>query len=137
MPEQEPDGRVAAHLRHRRQQRDGQGRAGEQRRHPDREGEQTLADDHGQGHEPAALDGMEETLRRNGNVRMLMEFWPYGLKEAGSSARAVADWLASRGFHFWLVSGSGKLVKYEEHLVGAGPDDFCNIFVTREKDFTP
>jgi FkbM family methyltransferase len=40
-----------------------------------------------QGFEMEAMKGMKETLKNNPDIKMISEFWPYGLKKAGSSLR--------------------------------------------------
>lgn len=59
-----------------------------------------------QGFEMQALGGMGNTLRNNPHVLLLSEFWPYGLKRSGSSARAYRQALRDLGFQVWLLRGS-------------------------------
>lgn len=51
-----------------------------------------------QGAEALILSGMKNLLQRNKECTLLMEFWPYGLKEIGSDPEAFYDALRSLGF---------------------------------------
>lgn len=78
-----------------------------------------------QGYETAALAGMSRTLAENPGIVLFMEFWPHGLKAAGSSAEAVARMLADAGFQMQLVSTRG--------LRKLGVDDAAALPVVKEK----
>ena len=53
-----------------------------------------------QGAEAAALRGMERVLAQSPNVRILMEFWPRGIRRAGGDPEALLAHLKSLGFIF-------------------------------------
>lgn len=55
-----------------------------------------------QGYELYALKGMEKTVSANPQLVIFSEFWPYALKECGTSAMAVYDYIRSLGLHIWL-----------------------------------
>jgi FkbM family methyltransferase len=42
-----------------------------------------------QGHELRALQGMTGVLRRSSRLRMVLEFWPWGIRQAGDDPREV------------------------------------------------
>lgn len=65
-----------------------------------------------QGFEYEVLQGMRTVLSRNPQIRMVMELWPYGLKQAGASAAALLEFLAGLGF-------GGEIL----HRGGAAPVD--------------
>jgi FkbM family methyltransferase len=69
-----------------------------------------------QGSEAAALNGMGELLRANPRVRLILEFWPHGLKDCGSSAAELAAALSLRPSLLWLLrdDGSVSLVTLED-----------------------
>jgi FkbM family methyltransferase len=50
-----------------------------------------------QGFEGEALAGLERTLRRSPGLVMLAEFWPFGLRRAGTEPRALLDLLEGFG----------------------------------------
>jgi FkbM family methyltransferase len=53
-----------------------------------------------QGLEPLVLRGMEGLVRRSPNIRILTEFWPEGIRRAGSEPEAFLAHLRSLGFTF-------------------------------------
>jgi FkbM family methyltransferase len=53
-----------------------------------------------QGAEAAALRGMERVLAQSPNVRILLEFWPRGIRRAGGDPEALLAHLRSLGFAF-------------------------------------
>lgn len=53
-----------------------------------------------QGGEGHALTGMQETVRRNADLTILLEFWPYGLRRAGTAPKDLLDRLIDAGFAF-------------------------------------
>ena len=56
-----------------------------------------------QGSEMAALEGMKNVLLQNQNPMILTEFWPAGLKNAGSSPDAFLTKLLEYGFVIFQV----------------------------------
>ena len=59
-----------------------------------------------QGAEGHALKGMPDTIRRNSDMILLMEFWPYGLRRAGTVPGDVLDLLIQAGFSLRTVPTS-------------------------------
>lgn len=60
-----------------------------------------------QGAEYYALKGMKSTILSNPNVIILMEFWPFGLGLAKSSARALLDLIQEYGLKMFLFTENG------------------------------
>lgn len=56
-----------------------------------------------QGFEMEALKGMKDTLKNNPDVKIISEFWPYGLKKAGSSLRDYFVALKESGFEIQIL----------------------------------
>ncbi len=56
-----------------------------------------------QGFEMQAMRGMERTLSENADIKILSEFWPCGLKKAGSSAIDYYNFLCNKGFSCYLL----------------------------------
>jgi len=54
-----------------------------------------------QGSEGLALRGMRDTLRRSPNVRILTEFWPEGLRQAGTDPLEFLEMLSELEFCLW------------------------------------
>lgn len=87
-----------------------------------------------QGFEMQAAQGMKDTLKNNPDVKIISEFWPYGLRKAGSSALAYFEFLKLNGFdvqllkHKTLETLTTEKVKALNHL---GEDTYFNILATR------
>ena len=60
-----------------------------------------------QGFELHALRGSEQILRENPKIKLLFEFWPYGLKQAGASGEDLVSHLRDRGFELFKTSSDG------------------------------
>lgn len=60
-----------------------------------------------QGYELHALLGARRVLEENPQVKLLLEFWPHGLKQAGMSGEALISFLTERGFTLFLPEGRG------------------------------
>lgn len=58
-----------------------------------------------QGYEPVALRGMAKLLRRSPNLRMILEFWPWGIRRAGGDPRALLEVLRAAGYEVHRVGG--------------------------------
>ena len=87
-----------------------------------------------QGFEMQAIQGMQKLLEENQNVKLISEFWPYGLRKAGSSVSIYYQFLTERKFNCYLLKENSleklslEKVKAIENL---GEEDYFNIFVTR------
>lgn len=55
-----------------------------------------------QGFEMNAMKGMN-TILENNNLKILSEFWPYGLKKAGSNIVEYFTFLVNHGFKVYLI----------------------------------
>lgn len=87
-----------------------------------------------QGFEMQAVQGMRRTLEQNRNVKILSEFWPYGLKRAGSSAEEYFNFLERMGFSCFLLEKSSLQalsLKKARSLEGLGEEHYFNIFARR------
>jgi FkbM family methyltransferase len=58
-----------------------------------------------QGHELAALSGMEQLLDSSPDVRVLFEFWPAGLRAAKASPELVFEFFHERDFLIYELDG--------------------------------
>jgi FkbM family methyltransferase len=84
-----------------------------------------------QGYELSVLQGAKRVLAENHDVKLLMEFWPYGLVKAKVAPAKVIELINSFGFEIRTISDpDGNLFD------GAGLDQdninhYCNLIVTR------
>jgi FkbM family methyltransferase len=87
-----------------------------------------------QGFEMQAIQGMQKILKKNTDIKIISEFWPYGLKKAGSSVSAYFKFLSNHGFHCYLLK-KDHLEKLSpekvENLEGLGEKHYFNIFASR------
>lgn len=86
-----------------------------------------------QGFEWSAVQGMTRTFSEN-NIQMLSEFWPYGMRQAGTSVLAYFQLLKQLGFNVYLIKDKA-LRKLTEDQVAKLTDlpksEYMNIFVTK------
>ena len=88
-----------------------------------------------QGFEMAAVKGMLNTLRNN-NLKMLSEFWPYGMKKAGSSVMEYFTLLKQLQFTIYLIKDKTliELTVDDVNTFSDLPEHiYMNIFVSKEK----
>lgn len=63
-----------------------------------------------QGAEVGAIRGMENLLKRNENIKVITEFWPFGLETAGDSPVAFLDLMSGLVFEAFEVSESKQTI---------------------------
>ena len=56
-----------------------------------------------QGSEALALRGMREVIQRTPKIKLLCEYWPWGIRATGISPESFLDELASLGFVFYTI----------------------------------
>ena len=85
-----------------------------------------------QGYELHALQGAERVLDDNPGIKLLIEFWPYGLRAAGASAEQLVDFLRARRFRLFTVHNGGKeFSQPQHHDESAG--NYFNLFARRDE----
>lgn len=94
-----------------------------------------------QGAEWLVVDGMKQSIGASESIRMIVEYWPWGLLQCGGSARALVELLATFGLAFSVIdhvnggllpSGPDELI----HMAEAGDllpqhRGFVNLFLER------
>jgi len=87
-----------------------------------------------QGFEVSALKGMENTVAANPNIKLLLEFWPFGLHEAGSSVQVFCDQIYSMGLRIQFMEGT-KFTAFNDADIAQyetwGWGEYKNILVSR------
>lgn len=86
-----------------------------------------------QGFEMEAMKGMKDTLKNNPKVKMISEFWPYGLRKAGSSLMDYFNLLTSLNFKIEILKENKlEILKPEtvSQLEPLGEEHYFNIFVS-------
>lgn len=88
-----------------------------------------------QGFEMQAIQGMQKVLQYNQHLKMISEFWPYGLRTAGSSVIDYFNFLTTLNFNCYLLD-QNQLKKLDlaqvKTLESLGEEHYFNIFATRE-----
>jgi FkbM family methyltransferase len=82
-----------------------------------------------QGHELHALRGTNRVLADNPTVRLLLEFWPYGLDQAGVNWLELIDTLRTKNLSVSKITNHG-LVPFRPDSVRVSPEWYMNLFVS-------
>jgi FkbM family methyltransferase len=82
-----------------------------------------------QGYELHALRGATRVLADNPAAKLLLEFWPDGLKQAGANWLELVDTLASKNMAIFEVTNRG-LVPFRSESVSESPEWYVNLFVS-------
>src|ERR1043166_3085196 len=83
-----------------------------------------------QGYELHALRGAQRVLSENPGIKLLFEFWPYGLKQAGSEWMDLLTSLEQRGFVVRQLCKDG-LKALRLGTVEESPEWYVNLFASR------
>lgn len=88
-----------------------------------------------QGFEMSAVKGMTKTLQ-SPHLKMLSEFWPYGMKKAGTSVLEYYRFLKEYNFNIYLIENH-QLVDLTEEKVKTFLDlpetTYMNIFASKDR----
>jgi FkbM family methyltransferase len=82
-----------------------------------------------QGYEYHALKGATRVLTENPNIKLLLEFWPYGLRTAGSSGQDLLAFLEDNRFR--CLAPTEAPLNLSLAAVENEPDAYFNIFARR------
>jgi FkbM family methyltransferase len=82
-----------------------------------------------QGYELHALRGANRVLADNPSAKLLLEFWPYGLKQAGANWIELIDTLERKNMAVCQVTKLG-LIPFRSESVSESPDWYVNLFVS-------
>ena len=84
-----------------------------------------------QGYEFHALRGARRVLADNPNVKLLLEFWPYGLRQAGAFAEALLSFLGNAGFTIFVLEAH-ELVQCDRPVADQShPTGYLNLFAQK------
>jgi FkbM family methyltransferase len=84
-----------------------------------------------QGYELHALRGANRVLADNANAKLLLEFWPYGLKQAGGNWIDLLAILQSKKMAVCQVTKHG-LVPFRYESASESPQWYVNLFASPE-----
>jgi FkbM family methyltransferase len=84
-----------------------------------------------QGYELHALRGAKRVLQENPHMKLLLEFWPYGLKQAGAEWTDLVTTLERQGLVIRQFSKNG-LRAFRVEAVEERPEWYVNLFASRQ-----
>ncbi len=82
-----------------------------------------------QGYELHALRGTNRVLADNPAAKLLLEFWPYGLQQAGANWLELIDTLRVKNMSIFQITNYG-LVPFRADSVKVSPEWYANLFVS-------
>jgi len=86
-----------------------------------------------QGYELHALQGAKRILNENQEIRLLLEFWPYALKQAGANWGELIEMLEGFAMNVMFVRGEG-LTPFEAGKVRTDVNWYVNLFASRNAE---
>jgi FkbM family methyltransferase len=89
-----------------------------------------------QGYEPRVVNGMRSLIDQSPAMKVLFEFWPAGLSQAGHTPAELLDFFLGRGFGISELSAGGlrKLRGSETaQLARAGGSGYRNLLAARDQ----
>jgi len=84
-----------------------------------------------QGYELHALRGANRVLADNPSAKLLLEFWPYGLKKAGANWIDLIATLESKNMAVHRIMNCG-LVPFRPKSVSESQDYYVNLFASQK-----
>jgi hypothetical protein len=86
-----------------------------------------------QGFELEVLRGAEHLLQANPGLVILIEFWPYGLRIAGSTPEELLDLMRKAGFSLFRLSHAATWKPFNYRTEDwKRSSRFCNLIATRD-----
>ena len=90
-----------------------------------------------QGAEGKAINGMKNLLKKNNKIKLITEFWPYGLIRSGTNPDQFLRELSNLGFKPSIISKKEKKLQptsiEELEKISSNPEGYSNLLWIREK----
>ena len=87
-----------------------------------------------QGYETEVLQGAQKLLHANQQLLICFEFWPHGLRLAGSGPEELLDLLRRAGFSLLRLDRNANLTPFTYAPASwSRPDQFGNLIATRNR----
>jgi FkbM family methyltransferase len=83
-----------------------------------------------QGYELHALRGAERVLQENPDIKLLLEFWPYGLEQAGEPWQELIEMLRGLSMDLMLVTTKG-VIPFDARDIRSDVSWYVNLFASR------
>jgi len=91
-----------------------------------------------QGAEALALQGMRRTLTENAEIRLMIEYWPWGLAQAGGDPRSVLRSIRAMGFRIFEIddhAAHGRPESDDDRMASRGLErQHMNLLLQRSRD---
>ncbi len=85
-----------------------------------------------QGAEMAALLGMNKILERNPNLKMIIEFWPFGLEKFGYSLAEFLNHIQNLSYRLQLITDEGLEAIEKDALIKlCEKQEFVNLYLEK------
>ncbi|KXW55840.1 FkbM family methyltransferase [Ferrovum sp. PN-J185] len=85
-----------------------------------------------QGFEWSVFQGAKRILTENKNIKILMEYWPWGLKKASSDHLSLIEFIESLGFNIFKISKKGiEKFNIDIDLDVENENDYINLIIYR------
>jgi hypothetical protein len=82
-----------------------------------------------QGYELHALQGAKRILEENPEIKLLLEFWPYGLKQTGAKWGDLIEMLRGFGMDLMLIEANG-LIPFDARAIRSDVGWYVNLFAS-------
>ena len=86
-----------------------------------------------QGYELHALQGARRVVNENREIKLLLEFWPYGLEQAGGNWGHLIEMLEGLAMNIMFVRADG-LIPFERRNVRTDVNWYVNLFASRSAE---
>ena len=86
-----------------------------------------------QGYELHALQGAKRILNENPEIKLLLEFWPYGLKQAGVNWAELIEMLEGFAMNIMFVEAD-SLIPFEARKVRTDLNWYVNLFASHSAE---
>jgi hypothetical protein len=83
-----------------------------------------------QGYELHALQGAKRIVTENRGIKLLLEFWPHGLQQAGANWGELIEMLEGFAMNIMFVRAD-SLIPFEAHNVRTDVNWYVNLFASR------
>jgi hypothetical protein len=83
-----------------------------------------------QGYELHALQGAKRIINENADIKLLFEFWPYGLKQAGVNWNELIEMIEGFAMNIMFVRAD-SLIPFEARNVRTDVNWYVNLFASR------
>ena len=84
-----------------------------------------------QGYELSVLRGAQRVLDENRGIKLLVEFWPYGLRKAATDPSDILKFARSHGFSVTPINKPAELAIESASQVADNDAVYCNILLSR------